>query len=584
METRSFDVKAKAKKLVGYALKFGELGKIINQRGEIEYERITKGALKNANLDNVILNINHDDNYKLASTQERNLNLSIDDIGLKVEATLGDDEFSNKVYDLVKRGLIDQMSFRAEFLKRKQAMEEDVPVFLVEELGRFEDVSIVDIPAYKSAEIQARSKGVERMENKEQVVEETKKEETESTAKVDETVVEETANEVKTDIQENAEESGINYDLLAEKVAEKLQPKQEEKTEEKKEEVEERSMNKFEQETVKMEDVNKMQATNVDVRSTNEYKAVWAEAIKKNDMSIAKDYIAERGAGLATNGANGESNLVPTELQNYIETALREGGRIASLCNIVNIHGLYSVPVEVSATDASIHVEGSPAPTEETITFGEVLINADYIKKWISVTDKMLSMTNIDLANYLIDELKNKILEFLDELVISGTGSVKGITKVADDKFVKALTVDKKNLANAGFTAQGSIQTAGTPTIVMNRSFFFNVIMDIKDSTGRPMAVQNITNDKAEYWFNGMPIVLSNSATLANTAEESKPAMIIGDFKGYLLNCPNGANVEIITDSLTQARENKVLFIGKLLAGGNVTKLHSFATITVNQA
>lgn len=584
MEVRSFDVKAKAKKLVGYALKFGELGKIVNQRGEVEYERISKDALKNANLENVILNINHDDNYKLASTQERSLVLSIDDVGLKVEATLNDDEFSTKVYDMVKRGLIDQMSFRAEFLKRKQAEEEGVPVFLVEELGRFEDVSIVDIPAYKSAEIQARSKGVKRMENKEQVVEETKeeKETTEQTEKVDEQVVEETAKEVEEDIKENAKENGIDYDLLAEKVAEKMQPKKEEVKEEKKEEVEERHM--FKNETVKMEDVNKMQATNVDVRSTNEYKAVWAEAIKKNDMSIAKNFIAERAAGLATNGANGESNLVPTELQNYIETALREGGRIASLCNIVNIHGLYSVPVEVSATDAAIHVEGSAAPTEETITFGEVLINADYIKKWISVTDKMLSMTNIDLANYLIDELKNKILEFLDELVISGTGSVKGITKVADDKFVKVLTVDKKNLANAGFTAQGSIQTAGTPTIVMNRSFFFNVIMDVKDSTGRPMAVQNITNDKAEYWFNGMPIVLANSTTLANTAEENKPAMIVGDFKGYLLNCPNGADVEIITDSLTQARENKVLFIGKLLAGGNVTKLHSFATITLNQA
>lgn len=590
MEIRSFDVKAKAKKLIGYALKFGELGKIVNQRGEIEYERISKDALKNANLDNVILNINHDDNYKLASTEERNLNLSIDDIGLKVEATLGDDEFSNKVYDLVKRGLIDQMSFRAEFLKRKQAEEEGVPVFLVEELGRFEDVSIVDIPAYKSAEIQARSKGVERMENKETVVEETKKEETqptESNEKVDEKVVDETAKEVEEDIQDNAEENGIDYDLLAEKVAEKLQPKKEEKTEEteeKKEEVGERSMGKFEQETVKMEDVNKMQASNVDVRSTNEYKAVWAEAIKKNDMSIAQNYIAERAAGLATNGANGESHLVPTELQNYIETALREGGRIASLCNIVNIHGLYSVPVELTATDAAIHVEGSAAPTEETITFGEVLINADYIKKWISVTDKMLSMTNIDLANYLIDELKNKILEFLDELVISGTGSVKGITKVADDKFVKELTLEKEALSTSGFNAQGEIRSTATPTVVVNRAFFFNEMATLKDSTGQPLAVSTIVGDNVKYSFNGMPVVLANSKTLANNLTESKPAMIIGDFKGYLLNCPNGANVEVMTDAVTLATENKVRFIGKLLAGGNVTKLHSFATITFNQA
>lgn len=570
------------RKIVGYALQFNKLGKFA-EKGVIKYERIENGALDSAFFDDCVLTIEH--SVEVASVKDGTLQLEVNKNGLWFEALLPVSVLGQEAYKRVEKGFLTQASFKAEFLDVELLEEDGVPVRHVKKLGKFFDISLVDIPAYQDSTIEARSalKG-EQMENKEQVVEETKKEETESTEKVDETVVEETANEVKEDIQDNAEESGIDCDLLAEKVAEKLQPKQEEKTEEKEVEVGERSMNKFEQETVKMEDVNKMQATNVDVRSTNEYKAVWAAAIKKNDMSIAQNYIAERSAGLATNGANGENHLVPTELQNYIETALREGGRIASLCNIVNIHGLYSVPVELTATDASIHVEGSPAPTEETITFGEVLINADYIKKWISVTDKMLSMTNIDLANYLIDELKNKILEFLDELVISGTGSVKGITKVANDKFVKELTLEKEQLSTSGFNAQGEIRSTATPTVVVNRAFFFNELATLKDSTGQPLAVSTIVGDNVKYSFNGMPVVLANSQTLANNLTESKPAMIIGDFKGYLLNCPNGANVEVMTDAVTLATENKVRFIGKLLAGGNVTKLHSFATVTFNQA
>lgn len=577
--------------MVGYALKFGELGKVI-KNGKLIYERITKNALKDADLSNVILNLNHDDTLKLASTFENTLKLTVDNVGLKVEAFLDvKDAFAMKVYKMVKRGLINQMSFRAEFLERKQVLEDDVPVFLVEKLGRFEDVSIVDIPAYKTAEIEARSqKGQESMEEKTKDLQEDikKDEEKEETSKETEEVVTNVDKEIEKKAAEAAKENGTTSEEEVKRIVSEtikaLQAEYAEKDKENNEDTKEEPTKKDEKNEMlergvkTIMDVNTIKNTNVDVRSTDEYKAVWAESIRTGKMDKAAAFLEERG--IKTNGSNGEKNLVPTELQDFIETELREGGRVASLCKIVSIHGLYSIPVEKSATDAAIHVEGSGAPTEETITFGQVLIDADYIKKWISVTDKMLAMTNIDLANYLIDELKNKILEFLDELVINGTGAVKGVLQNSDEMFVKKLTLTPQELATSGLKAQAHIKANGTPTVVMNRSFFFNHVASLTDTQGRPLFVETIVNDRVVYMFNGMPVVLSNSKSLADTLEDDKEAMIIGTWKeAMLLNMPEGNNVIVKIDENTGAKENIVYFIGKILVGGNITKLHSFATV-----
>lgn len=577
---RSFKVDAdkKEKKLVGYAIKFNDLGKII-EGDHIRYERITKSALDEADFSSAVLRVDHDDNKILARVSDGTLKLVVDDIGLWVEAIIGDDEFSQDIYKKVKNGIIDQMSFAAICEEEELVDEDGVPVFLLKKLGKFEDVSLVEIPAYRTTEMYARSQeGGKKME-------ENKKVENQNEEKIDENVIKKTKEDVVEDIQDKANENGIDYEKLAKEIAKQIQPKKEEKEDKAKEVEKETEKVEVEKGGIErnMVDVNKLKRNAVDVRSTDEYKAAWIRGVKSGSFNEAKDMVIR--AGIATNSGMGADKLIPTDLSDYIETELREGGRIASLCNIKTVKGALSLVVEKTATDAVIHTEGSAAPAEEEITMGQILINPEYLKKWISVTDFAMSMSDVDLADYVINELKNKILEKLDELILNGDGKVKGILKNSDELFVKKLEdEDKKGLVSIGYKAQGYIKTATTPKVVMNRMFYYSVLATLQNTQGDLQLAGMMTDALGNPMFNGMQVVFTDGDILAKSLEENKPAMIIGDFKnGYTLNCPNGSAVEVMMDEKTEARKNLVLFIGKLLAGGDVTKLHSFVTVKFKQ-
>lgn len=82
-------------------------------------EVISKNALDNAKIDDVVLRYNHNDSFMvLARTRNNSLKLEKDEKGLKVDATLQDDITEHKnVFNAIKSGLIDKQSFAFTALK-----------------------------------------------------------------------------------------------------------------------------------------------------------------------------------------------------------------------------------------------------------------------------------------------------------------------------------------------------------------------------------------------------------------------------------------------------------------------------------
>lgn len=120
------------------------------------YEVIQRGALDGADLKDVPFKYNHSDAVMvMARTRNKTLELIPDDQGLLVRAKLADTTAGRDLYELIRRGDIDKMSFA--FTVAEESYNKDTRTRKIIKFKRIWDVSAVDIPAYQDTYISARS-------------------------------------------------------------------------------------------------------------------------------------------------------------------------------------------------------------------------------------------------------------------------------------------------------------------------------------------------------------------------------------------------------------------------------------------
>lgn len=143
--------------LEGYAIVYNEETLI----GSEEYgfiESISPDAITEDAIRDVPMKYNHMDSFLIiARTKNQSLQLTSDEHGLKVRAELLDTQHNKDIYKMVKSGLLESMSFAFTVKDQEWDHEGDIPRRYIKEIDRLYDVSIVDIPAYDSTSIFARS-------------------------------------------------------------------------------------------------------------------------------------------------------------------------------------------------------------------------------------------------------------------------------------------------------------------------------------------------------------------------------------------------------------------------------------------
>ncbi|MFV0551752.1 MAG: HK97 family phage prohead protease [Anaerorhabdus sp.] len=137
----------------GYAIKFESISK-----RRTFLEKISKRALDNTDMTDVVFLLNHDLNTLMAGTRNLTLSLLVDDIGLKIKAKPIDTITGADVYKLVKEGLLNKMSFA--FIVDKDSWEQrgDSEIRTIESINKIFDVSVVTFPAYEGTSVQARDR------------------------------------------------------------------------------------------------------------------------------------------------------------------------------------------------------------------------------------------------------------------------------------------------------------------------------------------------------------------------------------------------------------------------------------------
>src|SRR5690554_2323067 len=120
------------------------------------FEVIARGALEGADLRDVPFKYNHSDNVMvMARTRNKTLELIPDENGLLIRAKLANTTAGRDLYELIRRGDVDKMSFAFRVLE--DSYDRDTRTRRITKFKRIFDVSAVDTPAYDDTFISARS-------------------------------------------------------------------------------------------------------------------------------------------------------------------------------------------------------------------------------------------------------------------------------------------------------------------------------------------------------------------------------------------------------------------------------------------
>lgn len=287
--------------------------------------------------------------------------------------------------------------------------------------------------------------------------------------------------------------------------------------------------------------------TNKEIRNSHEYIEAFAKYIKTGKDAECRALLTE----------NADDGVVP--VPELVESRVRqawENDKIFSRVSKTFVRGNLKVGFEISATDAVVHEEGTDAPSEEELVLGIVNMVPEYIKKWISVSDKVLAMGAEEFLAYIYDELTYKIIKKAADLVVtaitsapaSSTSSAVGVAQIESEVDAAAI-IDA--IAELGDEAQDNVFIASGSTIAA-----------VKKAA--------LTANYALDPFQGLEVIQKDGVTGA----------IVGDLSGVQANLPEGDAVRFIFDEYSLAEADLVKIVGKLLAAIAVVGPKMFAYIT----
>ena len=301
--------------------------------------------------------------------------------------------------------------------------------------------------------------------------------------------------------------------------------------------------------------------TNKEVCATKEYRDAFANYIRTGDDKECRALLTENVSGDVP---------VASIVYDIVKNAWEKEGIVARIKKAY-VKGNLRVGFEISADGAFIHTEGQSvsSASAENLVLGTVNIVASNIKKFIYVSDEVIDST--DFLNYIYDELVYQIAKKLADQVIAkieACGTVSTNTpsmNVAVPKITEA-SIALNTIANA--IAQLSDQAAD-PVIIMNKATFASF-----------KAVQAAGSYGYDP-FEGLPVLFNNTIAAYSAATTGVTYAIVGDLgEGMLANFPNGEDIKIKLDDLSQAESDLVKIVGRQYVGVEVVGPKSFVKIT----
>lgn len=144
----------------GYATTFNEKYLLWEEDGYEVWEQVDARAFDETDMSDVIMQYNHEGRV-FARLSNGTLELDADEHGLKVRADLGGTEIGRQLYEEIKGGYTNKMSFgftvKTDDVENKKEDAKTVITRTITDIAKLYDVSAVSIPANDGTTISARS-------------------------------------------------------------------------------------------------------------------------------------------------------------------------------------------------------------------------------------------------------------------------------------------------------------------------------------------------------------------------------------------------------------------------------------------
>lgn len=319
-----------------------------------------------------------------------------------------------------------------------------------------------------------------------------------------------------------------------------------------------------------------MKKTLEEIRKSHEYAMAYAEAIKTGKDEACRAIIAdgdeEARSVLTVNG--GGDVPVPTMVEERIRTAW-ENEEITRRIGKTYVKGNLQIGFEVSGTDAVIHLEGTDAPQEEKLVIGIVSLIPHNLKKWITISDEVMSMTGEAFLNYIYDEIAYKIAKLAADTVVAKIVALPEAYPQTIDEDHPAIPIAAKVAlapsATTVATAYAYLSDEARDNVVIMNKLTYATFKSITTADGYPLADP----------FDGLPVIFNNSLKAYDAASANETYAIVGDLgSGFRANFPDGEQVTFKFDDLSLAEKDLVKVVGKEFVALEVVAPGRFTRIT----
>ena len=147
----------------GYATTFNEPYELWRDGPDYVFmEQVDARAFDDTDMDDTIMQYDHEGRV-FARVSNQTLELSVDSHGLHIRADLGGTEIGRQLYEEIRGGYTDKMSFGFTVDEDERLIQEDresgtiTILRTIKRIGKLYDVSAVSLPANNATEISARS-------------------------------------------------------------------------------------------------------------------------------------------------------------------------------------------------------------------------------------------------------------------------------------------------------------------------------------------------------------------------------------------------------------------------------------------
>lgn len=144
----------------GYATTFNQPYLLWSDSSFQLWEQVDKDAFSKTDMKDVIMQYDHEGRV-FARVSNNTLALRSDEHGLLIEANLGGTQIGRELYEEIKGGYTNKMSFgftvRGDSWEKRTEDGVEISTRTITDIGKLYDVSAVSIPANDATEISARS-------------------------------------------------------------------------------------------------------------------------------------------------------------------------------------------------------------------------------------------------------------------------------------------------------------------------------------------------------------------------------------------------------------------------------------------